>query len=222
MHILLAAATEAEIAPAAVYLKEHWTQAGASGYSSGQHELSLLISGVGMMATAYHLSKVITRKCPDLALLAGIAGSFDRDIPLGAVVQVCTEALGDLGAEDGYQFQDVFALQLADPDAFPFRQGVLPAPEIPGMRSLRRVSSITVNTVSGTSFTAIARQKHYYCQVENMEGAAFHYVCLKEQVPFAQIRAISNYVEARDRSRWQIPQAIDALNDYLIGFLKAL
>ena len=33
-----------------------------------------------------------------------------------------------------------------------------------------------------------------------MEGAAFMYVCLMHQVPFAQIRAVSNVVERRNRA----------------------
>jgi futalosine hydrolase len=55
-----------------------------------------------------------------------------------------------------------------------------------------------------------------------MEGAAFHYVCLLEKAPFAQVRAISNYVETRDKSKWQIPTAIQSLNQWAISFLESL
>ena len=37
-----------------------------------------------------------------------------------------------------------------------------------------------------------------------MEGAAFFYVCLKEKVNFFQIRAISNFVEKRNKKNWEI------------------
>ena len=55
-----------------------------------------------------------------------------------------------------------------------------------------------------------------------MEGAAFHYVCLKEHVPFAQVRAISNFVTPRDKSQWQMKKAITNLNKWLIKFIEGL
>jgi futalosine hydrolase len=44
-----------------------------------------------------------------------------------------------------------------------------------------------------------------------MEGAAFMYACLIHNVRFAQVRAVSNLVERRDRARWQMVEAIQAL-----------
>ena len=53
-----------------------------------------------------------------------------------------------------------------------------------------------------------------------MEGAALFYVCLHEQIPFLEIRAISNYVELRDPTKWDIPLAIENLTDELFRFLR--
>ena len=47
-------------------------------------------------------------------------------------------------------------------------------------------------------------------QVENMEGAALFALCEHYGVPFAQIRAISNYTDDC-RSAWDIPTALNAL-----------
>jgi futalosine hydrolase len=55
-----------------------------------------------------------------------------------------------------------------------------------------------------------------------MEGAAFHYVCLMEQVPFIQFRAVSNYVAQRDKTKWKLKQAIQTLNDKLVFILQEL
>jgi futalosine hydrolase len=63
------------------------------------------------------------------------------------------------------------------------------------------------------------RADRYDCCVESMEGAAFHYVCLQEGMPFAQVRAISNYVTPRDKSQWQMKDAIVNLNKWVIGFI---
>jgi futalosine hydrolase len=41
-----------------------------------------------------------------------------------------------------------------------------------------------------------------------MEGAAFMYACLISGVPFAQVRAVSNVVERRNRAAWRIEEAV--------------
>ncbi len=55
-----------------------------------------------------------------------------------------------------------------------------------------------------------------------MEGAAFFYACLMTQAPFLQIRAISNYVEPRNKDNWNIPLAIDRLNEVLAQMVNGL
>jgi futalosine hydrolase len=55
-----------------------------------------------------------------------------------------------------------------------------------------------------------------------MEGAAFHFVCLREEIPFMQIRVVSNYVEPRNKNSWNIPLAIANLNDFLRKYLNTI
>jgi futalosine hydrolase len=45
---------------------------------------------------------------------------------------------------------------------------------------------------------------------ESMEGAAAAHVCALHDVPFLEVRGISNLVEDRNRSRWRIIEAADA------------
>jgi futalosine hydrolase len=45
---------------------------------------------------------------------------------------------------------------------------------------------------------------------------------LQENIPFVQLRAVSNYVEIRDKSKWNIPLAVENLNIQLIEFIKTL
>jgi futalosine hydrolase len=53
-----------------------------------------------------------------------------------------------------------------------------------------------------------------------MEGAAVHYVGLMENVPFLQLRSISNLVGERDKKKWKLPLSIKNLNQTLIDLLK--
>jgi len=57
--------------------------------------------------------------------------------------------------------------------------------------------------------------------VESMEGAAFMYACMVHQVPFAQVRAVSNMVERRNRGSWKMADAIRALGRTAVNILDA-
>ena len=57
-------------------------------------------------------------------------------------------------------------------------------------------------------------------KIESMEGAAFFYACRKAGVPFIQIRAVSNYVEKRNRDAWQIGLAVKNLNTFALELLE--
>ena len=59
-------------------------------------------------------------------------------------------------------------------------------------------------------------------QLESMEGAAFFYACRELKGPCIQIRAVSNYVEKRNRDNWQIGLAIKNLNTFAAELLKEL
>ena len=50
---------------------------------------------------------------------------------------------------------------------------------------------------------------------ESMEGAALHYVCLMEKIPFLQIRSISNYIGERNKKKWNMQESINNLNENL-------
>jgi futalosine hydrolase len=48
----------------------------------------------------------------------------------------------------------------------------------------------------------------YSPELESMEGAAFHYCCLMKEIPFVQIRGVSNYIGERDKKNWKIETAL--------------
>jgi len=73
------------------------------------------------------------------------------------------------------------------------------------------VSGITVNTVHGSERSIASVAARCAPQVESMEGAAFMFACLMHDLPFAQVRAVSNVVERRNRSAWRVAEAIDRL-----------
>lgn len=210
MKILIAAATSFELEPFINSLN-------GKEYES-PHEFYICLTGVGMLHTASNLTKAIVSFKPDIAIQAGIAGAFNCSLKLGDIVLVKSEQYGDLGIEDKTAYLDIFETGLIDPNVFPYEEGRLinPTDKLITGGNLPLVKGLTVNKVSGETGTILFRSKKYECDIESMEGAAFHYVCLNEEIPFVQLRAISNYVEPRDKSRWKIDLAIKNLNDYLI------
>jgi futalosine hydrolase len=221
MNILISAATEAEITPFIAHLSANWNGISKNVYQKGNLQVVVLVTGVGMVGTTYALTKALSAVKYDLVLQAGIAGAFDTSIAIGDTVFITSEQWGDLGAEDRDNYLDVFGMGLQDANAYPYANSKLDTPltDIHTSIELKQVSGLTVNLVTGKQQTIDRLNKQYNCQVESMEGAAFHYVCLMEQVPFAQVRSISNYVEPRDRSKWQIGKAVNSLNEWLTGFV---
>jgi futalosine hydrolase len=212
MKLLIVAATEMEIGPFITH------------NSAAAHPADVLITGVGMVATTYALCRHLQTHAYDLVLQAGVGGSYDTTIPLGEVLFLTSDQYGDLGAEDHDNYIDIFELGLLQPNSFPYTNGALLTPLHPihSNINLLQASGLTVNTVSGSVRTIQQRQAKYNCQIESMEGVAFHYACLMQGVPFAQVRAISNYVIPRDKSQWKMKDAIINLNNWLISFTTSL
>jgi futalosine hydrolase len=214
--MLIVAATAAEIDPLLAALKR---RANADGplrsCARAHHDVDVLTTGVGMVATAAWSSRVLATREYDVALNLGVCGSFDPDIPAGAVVHVTSEELPEMGAEADDAFLTLHDLKLLARDDFPFRDGRLlnaEPPSIAALQELPRVHGITVNTVHGRDSSIAAVRQRCEPQVETMEGAAFMYACLIRGTPFAEIRAVANVVEKRNRAAWKLSEAIDTLN----------
>jgi futalosine hydrolase len=217
MKIALAAATRPEIEPVQRYLSERL-------YLKGHHQFSVHLTGVGMVNTALELSRSWLGNKPDIAIQAGIAGSFHPMHSPGKVLAVKEEIFADLGVQETSGWQDVFDMSLADPDEFPFSGGRLPNPHLTLLQKsqLEPVPAISVNQVtSGSDKTERLIQK-YHPVLESMEGAAFHQLCLKEGIPFIQLRGISNYVGDRNKANWKIQEAILNLNNALILLINKI
>lgn len=184
-------------------------------------ELHSLLTGIGMVATSYQLCKKLLEQKYDLAINIGLAGSFNRNIPIAEIVEVQKDRFSELGAEDDNSFLELHQMQLMSENEFPFQNNYIHASAT--MESnLRKVSGITVNKVHGNEESIERLRKRLNPDVESMEGAAFMYVCKMEKIPCIQLRAISNYVEKRNRHNWEIKKAMDQLNKELENYLMML
>jgi futalosine hydrolase len=210
MNIAIVAATEFEL------------NGIAKKCNSTKHNIETCVHGVGLMASTYHLTKLVKHK-PNLIIQLGIAGSYTKSLQLGEVVFVKQEILGDTGAEGHNELLDLFDLELQEEDVFPFKSKMLENPmQYPFFNRLKKVRALTVALAAGTVQTIEWRQDKFKAQIESMEGAALHYICLQENINFVQCRGISNYVEPRNKANWQIPQAIANCQQEVLSFIQSI
>src|SRR6187402_1654707 len=210
-NILIVAATAKEINPFIELTR-----------TGGINNADILISGIGLTASTFHLAKQLALKKYDLVIQAGVAGCFDLSVPLGAVVAVKQDAIADQSVVELERLKTLFDLNLVPQDQYPYKKGWLinPNKEVLKKTKLKIVKGISVNQIS-TSKQMIKFYRDVFDPVtESMEGAALHYVCLMANVPFIQIRSISNYIGERNKKKWDMMESINNLNNSLVRIIN--
>ncbi|MFO7753389.1 MAG: futalosine hydrolase [Desulfobacteraceae bacterium] len=185
------------------------------------------ITGIGSVNTASRLTSFIERIDPGLIIQAGIAGTFRQSgLDIGDVAVADREVYIHTGVEN-----DAFSYPL---DPLPFelvkglgetRQGIFyPDPDFSetarktaenalsgaGLK-VKKGPFITVSTITASRGTERLLWNLFTPLAESMEGAAAVQTANLYEIPFVQIRAVSNFVGIRDKSRWNIPGACSNL-----------
>ncbi|MCX2573576.1 futalosine hydrolase [Pedobacter sandarakinus] len=206
MKTLIVAATKAELA----YFYQHYHL--AEDDFIVDKNFDVVISGVGMVATAYALGKHLSGKY-HLVINVGIGGTFDKSIALGTLLNITQDTFAELGAQNGDTFLSIAELGFGE-EVYHSNNSIA--------INLPTATAITVNCVSGKESHIKALITRLNPQVESMEGAAVFYACKKENIPCLQVRGISNYVEPRNKANWEIGLAIKNLNNWLISFISEM
>jgi futalosine hydrolase len=202
MKILIVAATEMEIAP----------------FIAQNSQTEILITGVGAPACMYALTKKLWQQQYDLVIQAGIAGTFKNQFALGETFAIKTDLFADLGIQEGNNFYSLFDGGFLMPDAMPYTNAQL-INTTENYFGLKIANAITINTVSDSLPQTELYKKKYNADIESMEGAAFHYACIQENITFLQIRSISNFVGERVKTNWKMKESIKSLNENLIRII---
>lgn len=203
MKTLVVAATKAELS----FFYQHFNLPESDFVESKNFDL--LITGVGMVATAFALGRHLSHKYT-LVINFGIAGCFDRNIALGTVLNITEDTFAELGAENGDDFLTITDLGFGDNHYTARSQHKLDLPQAKG---------ITMNCVTGSEKSIKNLVKRLNPTTESMEGAAVFYACKQLHIECLQIRSISNYVEPRNKDNWKIGLSIKNLNDWAIAFI---
>jgi len=221
MRILIVAATLPEVEPLIAALAMYKDEDEANLFTTRHASIancSVLITGVGMVPIAFALARHLPHNVYNLVINLGIAGSFDKNIALGELIEITEDTFAELGAEDDKNFISIEKLGLG---AGIFR----PTSSISHFTkkvNIKQAKAITVNTVHGNDDSIAAIIERLNPQLESMEGAAFFYACRELKVPCIQIRAVSNYIEKRNRDNWQIGLAVKNLNTFAVELINQL
>ena len=218
MNCLITAATAREIAPFIAHYRD------TEKLVHIDLQLDVLVTGIGLTAATYSLTKHFSLRRPDLVIQAGVAGCFDTRLPLGAVVAIKQDTIADESVVELERLKTLFDLRLVPQNATPYKKGWLVNPDAGLFRRsrLKGVKGISVNQISTDKKMIRFYRSHFDPVTESMEGAALHYVCLRENIPFLQIRSISNYIGERNKKKWNMQDSIRNLNHELVRLLESL
>jgi nucleoside phosphorylase len=165
MRILIVAATQPEVDPLMQSLGMQKSDEEENLFVTRHTSVancSVLITGVGMVPTAFALGRHLPHNVYNLVINLGIAGSFDRNIKLGDVLEITKDTQAELGAEDGTRFISIEQLGLGAGIFNPtsslshFTKTINP----------QKATAITVNTVHGNeaAIAAVAYRSEQ-CQI---------------------------------------------------------
>lgn len=211
--LLIVAATRPEIEPLLKHFEVNVLNDTGLFMSVSNENICVLITGPGMVNTAYYMGHYAHNDFSHL-INVGICGAFDRELKIGEVVNVVEDRLCEMGAEDGDNFIKYEDLGLGGTSVYKNRSSIF--------IELKRVNAITVNTVHGCEETIKKTHSRFSPDVESMEGAAFFRGCENLIGNCLQIRGVSNYVEKRDKSKWDIPLAIKNTNEFVIRLIQEI
>lgn len=175
--------------------------------------IDLVFSGVGKTCAAAATARTLDPSRHCLVASIGIAGALPGSgLNLGDVVLASASVFADEGVESDSRFQTMADLGFGP---LPDRSDMA----IPGSREwldhlapLGTVGPIaTVSTCSGSDRCAAQVRSRTNALAEAMEGAAAGVVAHRLNVPFLEVRAISNTTGARHAQRWDLARAVASL-----------
>lgn len=197
----------------------------------GKNRIALIISGIGKTSAASATTHIINKLSPHLLILFGVGGAYPlTGLSIGDIAVAEKEIYGDEGIimKDGFHGLDLIGIPVIKKgkkaifNEFHLNRGLLDSVKRYIYKPFKSGNFITLSSITGTVDGAIRLARRYNAICENMEGAAVAHVCEIFRRDLIEIRGISNIVEDRDPSKWDIKTAIRATSKTLLDILNHL
>ena len=200
------------------------------------HEICLAHSGIGKAAAAATAITLLSHCRPETLWLFGCGGAYlGSGLAVGDLALATAEVFGDEGVATAQGFSDFAEMKLpmrqspkpffnswpVDQELHDWAQPLLSDHAESKNTVLCCGPFITVSTCTGTTAKATEIKKRTGGICENMEGAAVALACQQLSVPLLEVRGISNLVEDRDTSRWNLPLGMAAAQNAILMLLQA-
>lgn len=200
----------------------------------GTSRLVCCAGGIGKANAASAATSLIERYRPELIIITGCGGAYPGSgLSVGDLAVASDEIFGDEGVLTPTGWMDMKQIGLAlfseeerswynsIPLARHEAQKAMKLADSHGLK-LTRGRFVTVSSCSGTKIRGQELARRYQAVCENMEGAAIALTALRYGIPCLEIRGISNLVEDRDMSRWDISRAVEAAQRFVIKVVEDL
>lgn len=200
----------------------------------GEAQLVCCAGGVGKANAAAAATALLERHRPSLVIVTGCGGAYPGSgLAVGGLAIASDELFADEGVETPDGWLDLQAMQLPM-----FSQGTqhyyntIPLSRHAAEKAMQLADShgvrlvrgrfLTVSACSGTRARGLELSRRHRAICENMEGAAVALAALRYGIPCLEIRGISNLVEDRDLTRWDLPRALEVAQRFVIKIVEDL
>ena len=198
----------------------------------GGREVLLAVTGIGKVNAACAATVLLERFTPQLLINTGCGGACaGSGLCVGDLAIASGESFPEEGVEtpQGWRGLDLIGIPVFQGRGKRvFNQIPLDRDLAAGALALAREHGFraelgpfhTVSTCSGTAGRGAELLRRYPGICESMEGGALAQVALVYGVPFLEVRGVSNLVEDRDLSRWDLTRAVTEVQRFLLGYLE--
>jgi len=191
------------------------------------------VSGIGTSNASAAAALVAYLFTPDLIITTGCAGAYTGSgLEIGDITLATTEIFADEGVAtpEGWHSLERIGIPLLDRNGRRFfneiplspqaNAAALQVAEQLGIKPLATGRFLTVATCSGTKARGTDLEYRFGGICENMEGAAVALMAARYGIECMELRGISNYVEDRDTTRWDISLAATKSQRFLEQFIR--
>lgn len=188
----------------------------------GDRDVLVIPAGMGKTNAAQTATALLETRAVSGVVGFGVGGAYpDSGLRPGGVAVASLEIYGDEGvaAPGGWISTGGIGIPLLELDGtrrfneFPIDpQRLRVAMDALSAARIDAVAGpfVTVSCCSGTAVRGDELARRFGAVCESMEGAAFAHVAALYEVPYLEVRGISNLVEDRDLSRWKLDEAASA------------
>ncbi|MED4126922.1 MULTISPECIES: futalosine hydrolase [Shouchella] len=176
-----------------------------------QSTIEVIVCGVGFAAAAANTAKQLSTKPYRGVINIGIAGGFPKRAAIGSIVAASSIIAPEIGAEspEGFISIDELGFGTQEQQARIDRQLV---GKLSHSHHVHEGIILSVLTATGTEKTYLEREK-LGAIAEAMEGYGVAAAAKSFNLPFSELRTISNEVGVRDKSKWNFPLAFKGIKE---------